>query len=103
MKPTHQVTIVEPVNMAEEMKKSLHSKNEELELLDWSLSLLIQSTNFGYEQLKKQLEQAKRLGCVGTEEEIMEVINERYAFSWENDKKDSKGDTSGGSLGSDNR
>lgn len=103
MKPTHIVNIVEPVNMAEEMKKSIQAKNEELELLDWSLSLLIQSTNFGYEQIKKQLEQAKRLGCIGTEEEVMEVIKERYAFSWENDLRDSKGDFSGGSGGSDNR
>lgn len=103
MKPTHQVTIIEPVNMAEEMKKSLQSKNEELELLDWSLSLLIQSANFGYEQLLKQLDQAKRLGCIGTVEEIMEIINERYAYSWELDQRDLKGDFTGGSLGSDNR
>lgn len=103
MKPTTQPTFAEAVDFAALAKQQEKIKTEEQEYLDWTLSLVIQTTDFGYEQLKKQLAQAKRLSAVGTQEEIMEIIEERYAYSWAADNEDSKGDFTGGSLGSDNR
>lgn len=98
---THTVTTIEEVNLAELAKTSSKEK-EELEYLDWSLVLLIRFTSFSFEQLLKQLEQAKRLSCTEAQAEIEELLNTRYSFNYATYLRECMSDMSSAD-GSDNR
>lgn len=98
---THTVTTIEEVNLAELAKTSSKEK-EELEYLDWSLVLLIRFTSFSFEQLLKQLEQAKRLNCTEAQAEIEILLSNKYSMTYAHHLAECRSDTSSAD-GSDNR
>ena len=101
MAATHIITTVQAVDFAKIARDSAKEK-EELELLDWSLSLLIESTNFGFEMLLQQLDQARRLNCTESEYKIEKLLNEKYSFSYKAHLEECKPDNSSAD-GSDER
>lgn len=60
-------------------------EKERLELLDFSLSLLIDRTNFGFDELLKQYNQAVRLYCTETQAKIEKIMLRHYAKSWKHE------------------
>jgi hypothetical protein len=60
-------------------------EKERLELLDFSLSLLIDRTNFGFDELLKQYNQAVRLYCTETQGKIEKIMLKHYAKSWKHE------------------
>lgn len=87
------VTTVEEVDFAKIAREEAEEK-QNLEQLDWSLCLLISVTNFGFEELIKQLEQAKRLNCTEAEYKIDKLLRDRYTFSYEAHRRENESDHS---------
>jgi hypothetical protein len=99
--PTHVIKTVEAVNLAELAKEQNSQLSEqqkaEREYLDWSLCLLIANTNFSFEELLKQKDQAERNDCTEAEYKIEELLKTKYTFSYEHHRIECKSDHSGAS------
>jgi len=91
------VTTYEIINQAEEAKLS-SKEREDLEQLDWSLCLLIACTNFGFEELLKQYNQAVRLYCTETQDKIEKIMLDRYPASWRHEMESDYSSANGGEV-----
>ncbi len=95
----------EPVDFANLAKQEARRKAQEIEdndYLDWSLCLLIDFTNFGFEQLIKQLDQAKKYNCAQAEGKIEKILREEYKENYKFHLKEQEPDNSSADGRSDN-
>lgn len=104
---THTVTTIEPVDFFQLAKDEARVKaagkpltqeeKNDIEELDWSLCLLIECTSFGFDQLIKQLNQAKKYYCTEAEAKIEKILWEKYPASYKYELLESQSDHSGAS------